>query len=49
MTTRLTLQTGNVCQRTYTFQMSLTDPSGTAVWEGEKEVTKSLRRAGLGL
>lgn len=27
-------------QRTFTFQLALTDSRGTAVWEGEKEVTK---------
>lgn len=27
-------------QRTFTFQLALTDKRGTAVWEGEKEVTQ---------
>jgi PBP1b-binding outer membrane lipoprotein LpoB len=27
-------------ERTYTFQLALTDPQGTAVWEGEEEFTK---------
>jgi PBP1b-binding outer membrane lipoprotein LpoB len=39
---------GNKRQHTYTFQMSLTDPQGLAVWEEEKEVTKLTKRPGFG-
>lgn len=40
---------GNKTQRTYTFQLSLTDSQGLAVWEEEKEVNKLTKRSGLGL
>jgi uncharacterized protein (TIGR02722 family) len=33
-------RSGNTKQATYSFQLSLTDKSGLAVWEGEKEITK---------
>jgi PBP1b-binding outer membrane lipoprotein LpoB len=39
---------GNKKQHTYTFQLSLTDSRGLAVWEEEKEVTKLTTRHGLG-
>ncbi|HEX3624513.1 MAG TPA: penicillin-binding protein activator LpoB [Verrucomicrobiae bacterium] len=31
---------GNIRQATYSFQLSLTDRQGLAVWEGEKDITK---------
>ena len=40
---------GNKSQHTYTFQLSLTDNQGLAVWEEEKEVTKLTKRSGAGL
>ena len=39
---------GNKKQHTYTFQLSLTDNQGMAVWEEEKEVTKLTTRRGIG-
>lgn len=39
---------GNKSQHTYTFQLSLTDNQGLAVWEEEKEVTKQTKRSGIG-
>jgi len=39
---------GNKKQHTYTFQLSLTDNKGLAVWEEEKEVTKFTTRRGVG-
>ena len=39
---------GNKKQHTYTFQLSLTDSRGLAVWEEEKEVTKLTTRRGIG-
>ena len=35
---------GNKRQHTYTFQLSLTDNKGLAVWEEEKEVSKKTER-----
>jgi len=35
-----TARSGNTQQSTYSFQLSLTDKQGLAVWEGEKEITK---------
>jgi uncharacterized protein (TIGR02722 family) len=35
-----TAKAGNVNQSTYSFQLSLTDQRGLAVWEGEKQITK---------
>ncbi len=35
-----TAKAGNVEQSTYSFQLSLTDNQGLAVWEGEKQITK---------
>jgi len=40
---------GNKRQHTYTFQLSLTDNKGLAVWEDEKEVTKKTKQGGVGL
>lgn len=39
---------GNYRQAAYTFQLSLTDRRGLAVWEGEKEVVKQGRRPSVG-
>ena len=39
---------GNKKQHTYTFQLSLTDNKGLAVWEEEKEVTKRTGRGVVG-
>ena len=39
---------GNKTQHTYTFQLSLTDNRGLAVWEEEKEVSKITKRGGVG-
>lgn len=35
-----TAKAGNTRQSTYSFQLSLTDQQGLAVWEGEKQITK---------
>ncbi len=35
-----TAKASNVNQTTYSFQLSLTDNQGLAVWEGEKQITK---------
>ena len=40
---------GHKTLRTYTFQLSLTDSQGLAVWEEEKEVNKLTKKGGLGL
>jgi hypothetical protein len=39
---------GNYRQAAYTFQLSLTDRRGLAVWENEKEVVKPGRRPSVG-
>ncbi|MEI8314144.1 MAG: hypothetical protein WCG79_01715 [Verrucomicrobiota bacterium] len=39
---------GNRRQSTYTFQLSLSNPQGLAVWEDEKEITKQSERPALG-
>jgi uncharacterized protein (TIGR02722 family) len=39
---------GNYRQAAYTFQLSLTDRRGLAVWENEKEVVKQGRRPSVG-
>jgi hypothetical protein len=39
---------GNVKQSTYSFQLSLSDNRGLAVWEGEKEITKQGSRSTIG-
>jgi uncharacterized protein (TIGR02722 family) len=41
-------RSGNYRQAAYTFQLSLTDNRGLAVWEGEKEVVKQGRRPAVG-
>lgn len=43
------VRAGNKTQRTYIFQLSLTDNKGLAVWEDEKEVTKITKRGSVGL
>jgi uncharacterized protein (TIGR02722 family) len=39
---------GDVRQSTYSFQLSLTDTQGLAVWEGETEITKQGTRPSVG-
>lgn len=39
---------GNLRQSAYTFQLSLSNPQGLAVWEDEKEITKQSERPALG-
>jgi hypothetical protein len=39
---------GDTRQNTYSFQLTLTDQQGLAVWEGEKEITKQGTRASVG-
>jgi len=39
---------GEIRQQTYTFQLSLSNPQGIAVWEDEKEVTKQSKRPSNG-
>jgi PBP1b-binding outer membrane lipoprotein LpoB len=39
---------GNVKQSTFSFQLSLTDNRGLALWEGEEEITKQGKRATVG-
>ncbi len=39
---------GNVRQSTFSFQLSLSDNRGLAVWEGEKEITKQGSRPSVG-
>jgi len=39
---------GNIRQSTYTFQLSLSDQTGMAAWEEQKEVTKQSERSGAG-
>jgi PBP1b-binding outer membrane lipoprotein LpoB len=39
---------GNVQQSTFSFQLSLTDNRGLALWEGEEEITKQGSRATVG-
>lgn len=42
------IRSGNTRQSTFTFQLSLTDNRGLAVWEGEKEITKQGSRSSVG-
>ncbi len=42
------VRAGNTSQATYSFQLSLTDQRGLAVWEGEKEITKQGTRPSVG-
>ena len=44
----LAVKSGNTRQSTYSFQLSLTDTQGLAVWEGEKEITKQGTRGSVG-
>ncbi|HXF11264.1 MAG TPA: hypothetical protein VN625_10810 [Desulfuromonadaceae bacterium] len=39
---------GSTRQSTFSFQLSLTDKSGLAVWEGEKEITKQGSQSSVG-
>lgn len=39
---------GNIRQATYSFQLSLTDRQGLAVWEGEKDITKQGAQPSVG-
>jgi PBP1b-binding outer membrane lipoprotein LpoB len=39
---------GNVKQSTFSFQLSLTDTRGLALWEGEEEITKQGSRSTVG-
>jgi len=39
---------GHTHQSTYSFQLSLTDKSGLAVWESEKEITKQGTQPSVG-
>lgn len=41
-------QAGRTSESTYTFQLSLTDRNGLAVWEEQKQITKQGRRASVG-
>lgn len=41
-------RSGSTRQSTYSFQLSLTDRTGVAVWESEKEITKQGSRAAVG-
>ncbi len=45
---QLAVKAGNTRQSTYSFQLSLTDTQGLAVWEGEKEITKQGTQSGVG-
>ena len=45
---QLTASAGDTHQSTFSFQLSLTDRQGLAVWEGEKEITKQGSRATVG-
>jgi uncharacterized protein (TIGR02722 family) len=42
------VRAGSTRQTTYSFQLSLTDKQGLAVWEGEKEITKQGTREAVG-
>lgn len=42
------VRSGNTRQATFSFQLSLTDTQGLAVWEGEKEITKQGTRSSVG-
>ena len=45
---QLNARAGNTTQATYSFQLSLTDTQGLAVWEGEKEITKQGTQGSIG-
>ena len=42
------VRAGNVRQSTFSFQLSLTDKRGLALWEGEEEITKQGKRPSVG-
>ena len=42
------VKAGDTRQATYSFQLSLTDQQGLAVWEGEKQITKQGTRSAVG-
>ena len=42
------VRAGNVHQSTFSFQLSLTDKRGLALWEGEEEITKQGKRPSVG-
>jgi uncharacterized protein (TIGR02722 family) len=42
------VRAGSTRQSTYSFQLSLTDKQGLAVWEGEKEITKQGTQPAVG-
>jgi uncharacterized protein (TIGR02722 family) len=42
------VKAGDTRQVTYSFQLSLTDQQGLAVWEGEKQITKQGTRSAVG-
>jgi uncharacterized protein (TIGR02722 family) len=42
------VKAGDTRQSTYSFQLSLTDQQGLAVWEGEKQITKQGTRSSVG-
>ncbi len=42
------VKAGDTKQTTYSFQLSLTDQRGLAVWEDQKEITKQGTRSGVG-
>lgn len=42
------VRAGDIRQATYSFQLSLTDRRGLAVWEGEKQITKQGTRPSVG-
>lgn len=41
-------RSGDVRQSTFSFQLSLTDKRGLALWEGEEEITKQGKRPSVG-
>jgi uncharacterized protein (TIGR02722 family) len=45
---QLAVKVGDTSQSTYSFQLSLTDTQGLAVWEGEKEITKQGTQGSIG-
>jgi len=45
---QLNARAGDTSQATYSFQLSLTDNQGLAVWEGEKEITKQGTQSAVG-
>ena len=42
------VKAGSTSQSTYSFQLSLTDQRGLAVWEGDKDITKQGTRSSVG-